>query len=201
MHYITTPEATIKGKVLMQPENEIKTIMEAGEIQGLIESLASQILKEYPDPARDFILIGLHRAGVPLAKRLAECIAKKCGTAPRTGSIDIILYRDDIGMRKTLPPIQETVLPDINEEVVILVDSIIQSGRSVRAALDAITDFGRPARVRLATLMDRGCREFPIRPDFLAREISAPADCRVKIYFSEVTGKPDQVCLTPKKRS
>ena len=200
MYYITAPEATIKGKVLMQPDNKIKTIMEAGEIQGLIVNLVDQILGKFPDPANDFILIGLHRAGVPLANRMADCMEKKCGCRPKVGSLDILLYRDDIGLRKTLPPIQETILPNINEETVILVDSIIQSGRSVRAALDAITDFGRPARVCLATLMDRGCREFPIRPDFLAKEMEAPAELRVKIQFSEVTGEPDRVCLTPKKR-
>ena len=114
--------------------------------------------------------------------------------------IDISLYRDDIGLRHYLPDIQPTVLPDINGADVILVDDILQSGRTIRAALDAITDFGRPAKVRLAALLDRGSREFPIRPDYLGSNVTVPEDQRISISWQELSGEKDTVLLTPKKR-
>ena len=114
--------------------------------------------------------------------------------------IDITLYRDDIGLRRNIPDIQPTNLPDIDRADVILVDDILQSGRTIRAALDAITDFGRPAKVRLAALFDRGNREFPIRPDYLGENVTVPEDQRISISWQEISGEKDTVLLTPKKR-
>lgn len=170
-------------------------------IKELVSVIAEQILDEYGSPdAKPFILIGIHSNGVPLSRRIASVIARRTGKVPATGTIDITFYRDDIGLRKTLPDIQETVLPDINRADVILVDDILQSGRTIRAALDAITDFGRPAKVRLAALLDRGSREFPIRPDYLGKNVTVPEDQRISINWKEITGEEDTVLLTPKKR-
>lgn len=174
---------------------------DAGGIDKLVSAITDQILAEYGSPeAGSFILVGIHRNGVPLAKRIASEIAKRTGKTPETGMIDITLYRDDIGLRKILPDIQPTILPDIDRADVILVDDILQSGRTIRAALDAITDFGRPAKVRLAALFDRGSREFPIRPDYLGENVTVPEDQRISISWKEFSGEEDTVLLTPKKR-
>lgn len=170
-------------------------------IKKLVSSITDQILQEYSISENiPFILIGIHRNGVPLANRIAAEIAERTGKTPRTGTLDITLYRDDIGLRKTLPHIRETRLPDINRNDVILVDDILQSGRTIRAALDAITDFGRPSKVRLAALFDRGNREFPIRPDFLGENVSVPEDQRVSVAWKEFTQEEDTVQLTPNKK-
>ena len=144
-------------------------LMDAEEISALIDKIAQEICdKNKYANQDDFVFIGIHRGGVPLAERLVKSIEKKACFLPPLGTLDISMYRDDIGMRKTLPYIFETRIPfDINGKVIILVDDVLQSGRSIRAALDAITDYGRPAIVRLATLLDRGLREFPINADYI----------------------------------
>ena len=174
---------------------------DADGIKKLVAAITDQILEEYgSQKAGSFVLVGIHRNGVPLAKRIASAIAERTGKTPETGMIDITLYRDDIGLRKILPDIQPTSLPDIDGADVILVDDILQSGRTIRAALDAITDFGRPAKVRLAALFDRGNREFPIRPDYLGENVTVPEDQRISISWKELSGEEDTVLLTPKKR-
>ena len=171
-------------------------------VKKLISAIAEQILREYSitDENIPFVFVGIHHNGVPLANRIADEIARRTGKRPQTGTLDITMYRDDIGLRKTLPDIQETLLPDIDRADVILVDDILQSGRTIRAALDAITYFGRPSKVRLAALFDRGNREFPIRPDYLGENVSVPEDQRIAVAWKEFTGKEDTVLLTPKKR-
>lgn len=170
-------------------------------IKKFVRAIAGQILQEYSiQESIPFVLIGIHRSGVPLANRIAQEIFAETGKKVQTGTLDITLYRDDIGLRKTLPHIRETVLPDIDRADVILVDDILQSGRTIRAALDALTDFGRPSKVRLAALFDRGNREFPIRPDYLGANVSVPEDQRISINWKEFTSEEDTVLLTPKKR-
>lgn len=123
-----------------------------------------------------------------------KSIEKKACFLPPLGTLDISMYRDDIGMRKTLPYIFETRIPfDINGKVIILVDDVLQSGRSIRAALDAITDYGRPAIVRLATLLDRGLREFPINADYVGKFVDVPPEERIKINWHEYCGEEDYV--------
>ncbi len=129
------------------------------------------------------VLIGLQRGGVWLAEALADEIAR-IGQAVPTGSIDVSLYRDDIGLRPVSPGSVSEISFDIDGAVVVLVDDVLYTGRTVKAALDAITDYGRPSAVQLAVLVDRGHRELPIRPDFVgknlptsaAEEVSAAAD-------------------------
>ncbi|MBR2364192.1 MAG: bifunctional pyr operon transcriptional regulator/uracil phosphoribosyltransferase PyrR [Lentisphaeria bacterium] len=182
-------------------EQDHTRMLDSAGVKKLVSSIAEQILQQYSiSETVPFVLIGIHRNGVPLANRIAEEIAVRSGKKPLTGTIDITMYRDDIGLRKTLPDIRETVLPDIDRADVILVDDILQSGRTIRAALDAITCFGRPDKVRLAALFDRGNREFPIRPDYLGENVLVPEDRRIAVAWKEFTGKEDTVLLTPKKR-
>ena len=170
-------------------------LMDADEISALIDKIAQEICdKNKYANQDDFVFIGIHRGGVPLAERLVKSIEKKACFLPPLGTLDISMYRDDIGMRKTLPCIFETRIPfDINGKVIILVDDVLQSGRSIRAALDAITDYGRPAIVRLATLLDRGLREFPINADYIGKFVDVPPEERIKINWHEYCGEEDYV--------
>ena len=181
----------------MVPENaaDRQHLMEADEIAALIQTLGKKIYEDNRGvPPDQLILIGIQRGGVHLAERLAGAIRRASGVTPLCGSLDIAMFRDDIGLRKTLPQIFETRIPfDLTEKTVILVDDVLQSGRSIRAALDAITYFGRPAVVRLAALLDRGSREFPIQGDYVGKKISVPDDRRVKVSWNEITGKGDFV--------
>ncbi len=170
-------------------------LMDAEEISALIDKIAQEICdKNKYANQDDFVFIGIHRGGVPLAERLVKSIEKKACFLPPLGTLDISMYRDDIGMRKTLPYIFETRISfDINGKVIILVDDVLQSGRSIRAALDAITDYGRPAIVRLATLLDRGLREFPINADYVGKFVDVPPEERIKINWHEYCGEEDYV--------
>ena len=190
----------------MAPENagERQHLMEADEMDALIRKLGKMICSGNRDLSPDqLILIGLQRGGVPLAERLVREIKASSGREYACGTLDIAMYRDDIGMRKTLPQIFETRIPfDINGKTVILVDDVLQSGRSIRAALDALTYYGRPAVVRLAVLLDRGSREFPIQGDYVGRNITVPEDRRIRVNWQEITGTGDFVysASTPKTK-
>ena len=174
-------------------------LMEADEIASLIESLSEKICNDNPGiPPDQLILIGIQRGGVPLAERLVRCIQARTGIAYPCGTLDIAMYRDDIGMRKTLPQIFETRIPfDINGKTIILIDDVLQAGRSIRAALDAINYFGRPAIVRLAALLDRGGREFPIQADYVGKFVKISDDRRIRISWKEDSGSVDFVYSIP----
>ena len=181
----------------MVPDNaaDRQHLMEAGEIAALIQQLGERICNDNRNvPPDQLILIGIQRGGVPLAERLVHEIQTRTGVEYPCGALDIAMYRDDIGLRKTLPQIFETRIPfDITGKTIILVDDVLQSGRSIRAALDAVTYFGRPAIVRLAVLLDRGSREFPIQGDYVGKAISVPKDRRIRISWNELTGCGDFV--------
>jgi pyrimidine operon attenuation protein/uracil phosphoribosyltransferase len=128
---------------------------------------------------KDIAFIGIQAMGVPLAKRVAEMVSSTAGVSVPVGVLDISMYRDDIGKRKTLPLIHPTEIPfDLDDRTIILFDDVLHTGRTIRAALDAITDYGRPRLIRLAVLIDRGGQEFPIAADYIGgkAEVKNPAD-------------------------
>ena len=139
----------------------------------------------------DLVLIGLLSRGYPLAKRLAQVISEFEGTAVPVGSLDIGLYRDDVTRRDVAPPrVRPSDIPaNIDGATVVLVDDVLFTGRSIRAAMDALVDFGRPARVRLAVLIDRGHRELPIRPDFVGKNIPTALVQSVEVRLQELDGE------------
>ncbi len=144
-------------------------------------------------------LVGIQRGGVILAQRLASQIesieAEKIGV----GALDITLYRDDINIKKEQPVVKATDIPfSITDKTVILVDDVLFTGRSIRAAMDALIDFGRPAYIQLAVLIDRGHRELPIRADYVGKNIPTSFQENVDVYLDE-EGKEDKVILTGKK--
>ena len=191
----------IRKGTRMDPEQAADRgrLMGSEEIAALIEQLGAMISNNNRNiPADQLILIGIQRGGVPLAERLVGAIRRASGITPLCGSLDIAMFRDDIGLRKTLPQIFETRIPfDINGRTIILIDDVLQAGRSIRAALDAINYFGRPAIVRLAALIDRGGREFPIQADYTGKFVKVANELRIRISWKEDTGSADFVYTTP----
>lgn len=165
---------------------EREILLDHAAVNAAIARLADEVVGEFCGCCKEkFALLGIHRQGVPLASRLARMVAERCGYAPEVGMLDISMYRDDIGMRKTLPKINVTDIPfDVNDNNIVLVDDIFSSGRTIRAALDAITDYGRPRTIRLAVLVDRHASEFPIHPDFTGVDMSVPEDFKLIAEFT-----------------
>ncbi len=145
--------------------------MQSDEIERTLRRMAHQIV-EYNRGVEELCLVGIQQGGVAIAQRLAEYIKRTEGRDVPVGSLDIAFYRDDITKRPQPPKVRKTDIPfDIEDKVVVLVDDVLYTGRSIRAAMDALMDMGRPARIQLAVLVDRGHRELPIRADFVGREI------------------------------
>ena len=179
-----------------------KVLVDADQVRRTIARIAHEIVERHPDPSR-IALVGIHTRGVPLAARLAEMIDDFAGTRPAIGTVDIALYRDDVGVggsrRGALPIVGDTVLDfDVSERVVILVDDVLFTGRTIRAAIDAIFDYGRPPVVQLAVLVDRGHRELPIRPDYVGKNLPTARDERIAVHLTEVDGL-DEVVLEPER--
>ena len=163
-----------------------KTILSSAELARVVDRIAHQIL-EKTEGARDCALLGIPTRGVPLARRLAARIEAFEGNAVPAGVLDITLYRDDLRLRGTRA-LGPTSLPTdgIDARRVILVDDVLFSGRTVRAAMDALKDLGRPRVVQLAVLVDRGHRELPIRADYVGKNIPTAASQNVRVLLAEV---------------
>ena len=135
-------------------------------------------------------LVGIHRRGPELSERLAAMIAADIGVSVPRGTLDITLYRDDVGTIGPRPVVGETHLPEnLDGKCVVIVDDVLYTGRTIRAALDELADFGRPARIGLATLIDRGGRELPIQADIVGKAVKAREGDRVDVFLQEVDGK------------
>jgi pyrimidine operon attenuation protein/uracil phosphoribosyltransferase len=172
-----------------------KVVWEPAEIGRALTRIAHEIL-ERTEGAADVVLLGIPTRGVPLAHRLAERMAQVEGRAVPAGSLDITMYRDDLRMRPARA-LGHTEVPvaGIDGSVVVLVDDVLYSGRTVRAALDALSDIGRPRAVQLAVLVDRGHRELPIRPDYVGKNLPTSQREVVRVLLAEVDGR-DAVVLS-----
>jgi pyrimidine operon attenuation protein/uracil phosphoribosyltransferase len=173
------------------------TLMDAGRMARTLSRIAHEILERHPNPKR-LALVGIHSRGVPLARRLARLVAAAAGTEPALGTLDIALYRDDFTSLAAQPITKGTdILFSLDGRTVVLVDDVLFTGRTVRAALDQLIDFGRPARIELAVLVDRGHRELPIRADYVGRSLSTSRDEVVQVLVREEDGR-DEVVLVRK---
>jgi pyrimidine operon attenuation protein/uracil phosphoribosyltransferase len=172
-----------------------RELVSGDQLARTVARIAHEIVERHADPA-NIALVGIHTRGVPLATRLARLIGEFAGAEPALGSVDIALYRDDVGTsRRALPVVGDTVLDfDIEERAVILVDDVLYTGRTIRAAIDALFDYGRPPLVQLAVIADRGHRELPIRPDYVGKNLPTARDERVTVRLAEIDGV-DQVVL------
>jgi pyrimidine operon attenuation protein/uracil phosphoribosyltransferase len=169
------------------------------DVQRIIEQLAARIAAAF-DPSRPLNIVGIRTRGEVLAQRLTGILQQKQAfTEIGRGVLDITLYRDDlseIGPRPLVRPTQINI--DIDAKPLLLVDDVLFTGRSIRAALDALSDFGRPSMIRLTVLVDRGGRELPIQPDFVGVTLSdVPKDHRVNVRFAEIDGK-DEITVQPR---
>ena len=168
-------------------------VFEDRDLKRAITRIAHEIV-ERNHGADDLVLVGLYTRGVALARRLAEAIASFEGVEVPVGTLDVSFYRDDIGLRRVSPLGPTEVPVDVTGRVVVLADDVLYTGRTVRAALDALTDHGRPRAVRLAVLVDRGHRELPIRPDFVGKNLPTAEDEVVHVHLVE-TDDADEVVL------
>jgi len=162
-------------------------VMTADDIRRALTRIAHEII-ERNRGAEGLVLVGIQRRGAPMALRLGALIRQFEGVDVPVGTLDITLYRDDI--RSRTPEVRATVMPvDLTGRTVVLVDEVFFTGRTVRAALDAVTDLGRPAAVRLAVLVDRGHRELPIRPDYVGRNLPTSLREHVSVLLEEIDGE------------
>jgi pyrimidine operon attenuation protein/uracil phosphoribosyltransferase len=169
-------------------------LMDKADIQRAIATLASEIA-EHNGGAKDIVLIGIRTRGAPLAERIAEAIAGLGFPKPSVGTLDITLYRDDIGLSDRTPVVRKTEIPfNIFDKTIVLVDDVLYTGRTIRAALDALNDYGRPRRIQLCVLIDRGNRELPIGADFAAKKIATGYEDKILVRFRETDGE-EQVLL------
>lgn len=177
-----------------QPTRAGKSVLGPDEIRRALTRIGHEIL-ERTDGGREVVLLGIPTRGVPLARRLAARLAQTEATGVPVGSLDITLYRDDLRLRPARALGHTEVPPSgIDGKIVILVDDVLFSGRTVRAALDALGDIGRPRAVQLAVLVDRGHRELPIRPDYVGKNLPTSKREVVKVLLTETDGA-DSVTL------
>ena len=170
-------------------------IMDAEAIRRALRRLAHEIIERNPDLA-SLVLAGIPSRGVEIARRIAAFIEEIEKTPIATGVIDVAMHRDVVGQRADLPVVQASHLPlPLEGRTVIIVDDVFYTGRTTRAAMDAIGSFGRPARIQLATLIDRGHRELPIRADYVGKNLPTGAGERVRLRLENVDGEPDAVWL------
>jgi len=169
--------------------NERQLLMDGRAVERALARMAREIV-ERNQGVSDLVLIGIQRRGVQLAHRLADEIERAEDRRPPVGSLDITLYRDDLTAIGPRPVLGETLLPGagIDGVTVVIVDDVCYTGRTVRAALDELADFGRPARILLCVLVDRGGRELPIQPDVVGRHVQAEPDQRVDVLVPELDG-------------
>ncbi len=171
-----------------------KELLNKKDIERILSRIAHEIIEKNKG-TEGLCLVGIQRGGVHLAGRLSSKIQEIEHAGIDVGSLDISLYRDDVGIRKNHPVVRTTSIPcDINGKKIVLVDDVLYTGRSIRAAMDALMDYGRPAQIELAVLIDRGHRELPIRPDFIGKNIPTSHSENIEVQFEE-DGMEDRVLI------
>lgn len=198
--YSATPGAPcleqVRGFLMVKSSRNItggRVVMTSEDIRRAFSRMVHQVLERHKGP-KDLVFLGIPTRGFPMAHRMVTKISELEGEMPGVGSLDISAYRDDLMMRRVTPTASETLTLKISDRKVIIVDDVLFTGRSARAALDALTDMGRPRSVQLAVLIDRGHRELPIRADFVGKNLPTSRDERVQVRLEEVDGR-DEVAL------
>jgi pyrimidine operon attenuation protein / uracil phosphoribosyltransferase len=170
-------------------------VLDRDHMRRTLVRIAHEIVEKNPDG--QIAIVGIHRRGAYLAQRLQVLIGELLECPVPLGSVDISFYRDDLGFRPSAPVVRATQLEfPVEGRTIVIVDDVLYTGRTARAAIDEIFDFGRPARVQLAALVDRGHRELPIRPDYVGKNIPTSQDQRVNVRVEEVDGV-DEVTIGP----
>jgi pyrimidine operon attenuation protein/uracil phosphoribosyltransferase len=178
------------------PDPGEKQLLNADDIRRAVARLAHEVV-ERNEGVQSLVLVGLRTRGIPLARRVQQRILEFEGETAPLGELDITLYRDDVHQRapRTLSP---TSIPvDIADKTVVLIDDVLYTGRTIRAALDALIDLGRPRAIQLLCLVDRGHRELPIRPDFIGKNVPTSRHEKVAVRLEEVDGVDEVVLIQP----
>jgi pyrimidine operon attenuation protein/uracil phosphoribosyltransferase len=183
-------------------ETSGKILLDADALARTLSRIAHEIIEGNPE-LDDVALVGIQTRGVPLAQRLARLIEERAGQAPVLGAVDITFHRDDVHVRDgeaprhAQPVVRETQLQfPLEGRTVVLVDDVLYTGRTIRAAIEALFDYGRPARVQLAVIVDRGHRELPIRPDYVGKNLPTARGERIQVQLVEID-EVDQILLVP----
>lgn len=170
-------------------------VLDSAAIERALRRIAHEIIEANP-VLGDIALIGIPSRGIAMRDHVAAFIQQIENAPVETGVIDVSMHRDDIGRRGRLSPVQVSHLPlDLEKRTLVLIDDVLYTGRTCRAAMDAIASFGRPARIQLAALIDRGHRELPIRPDYVGKNLPTAPGQRVFVRFQSVDGVPDSVWM------
>ncbi|MDV2993927.1 MAG: Bifunctional protein PyrR [Chroococcidiopsis sp. SAG 2025] len=167
---------------------KIVEILSADELRRTVNRLASQIVERCRDLSH-LVILGIHTKGVPLAQILASQIEMLEGVSVHVGALDITFYRDDLDKIGVRTPAKSDIPLDLTGKIVLLVDDVIYKGRTIRAALNAVNEYGRPESIWLAVLVDRGHRELPIHPDFIGKQLPTAKDEQVKVYLQDLDGR------------
>ncbi|MGC1479808.1 MAG: bifunctional pyr operon transcriptional regulator/uracil phosphoribosyltransferase PyrR [Chthoniobacterales bacterium] len=171
-------------------------VMDGEAVARAIRRIAHEIAESGDDEVGRLVLAGIPTRGVEVARRIIAHLEEIAGVAPDLGTVDVSMHRDDLAMRARMTAVEPTTLPlDLDGRTLILVDDVLFTGRSVRAAMDAIASFGRPARIRMATLVDRGHRELPIRADYVGKNVATEMSEKIRVRFESLDGEPDGVSV------
>jgi pyrimidine operon attenuation protein/uracil phosphoribosyltransferase len=175
--------------------NDEKVVLDGDDMRRTLVRIAHEIVEKQIEP-RELAIVGIHRRGAILARRLRALLNELLEAEVPLGDVDISFYRDDLSRRADAPVVNASHVDfDIDGRTVVIVDDVLYTGRTVRAAIEAIFDYGRPARVQLAVLADRGHRELPIRPDYVGKNLPTSRTERVNVRVAELDGD-DQVTIT-----
>jgi len=173
-------------------------VLDRDDMRRTLTRIAHEIVEK--NPGGNVAIVGIHRRGAILARRIHTNTSELLDTAVPLGFVDISFYRDDLALRAAAPVVQSTQLDfKVDGRTIVIVDDVLYTGRTVRAAIDEVFDYGRPARVQLAVLVDRGHRELPIRPDYVGKNIPTSQDQRVNVRVEEIDGY-EEVAIGPAPR-
>jgi pyrimidine operon attenuation protein/uracil phosphoribosyltransferase len=179
----------------LKEEDRVTLVMDADSIRKAIRRIAHEIIEQNKD-LPSLVIAGIPTRGKIVASRIAAHIAEIEGVSPSLGIVDVSMHRDDLSTRARVSMLQPTELPlDLDGRPLVLIDDVLYTGRSCRAAMDAVASFGRPSRIQLAVLVDRGHRELPIRADFVGKNIPTAFSDRIRVRFEESDGIADSVTL------